>query len=67
MIDPDRPVTRAELASAIELLRAYTQQATLMIASSFARDEDGTKEALEEMNKISDRLIAEFGADIPRG
>lgn len=67
MDDPDRPVTRAELAKAIQLLRAYTQQASLMLGASMAQNLDKSNDALREMNKISDELIDTFGVDIPRG
>ena len=65
--DANRPVTLAELRRAIELLRSYTQQATLMVAATAGHDDAMLDQNVKAMNEISAELIDRFGAAIPRG
>ena len=67
MDDPDRPVTRAELARVIVLMRTYTQYGTLMAAAILAKDTAAVKEHLKILDEVTDELVERFGADIPRG
>lgn len=67
MDDPERPVTRAELAKAVELLREYSQAATLMMAASIGGNKAGVAESIKQLNAVTEELIHRFGADIPRG